>query len=359
MAPLRTALYPWHQQQGARFVPFAGWEMPLQYGGIVAEHRAVRTQAGMFDVSHMARFYCRGPQGAELLDELCTNAVAAMADYQVRYNLMCSAAGGTRDDVLVYRWPDGFLVVANAANREKILLWLAEHRRGGVEIVDETFATSMIAVQGPAAVSHVAELCGAAAASLKYYQAMQTRWRDVPVRISRTGYTGEDGFELIVPNAAAGPLWETLLQRGVVPCGLGARDTLRLEAALPLYGHELSEEIGPIAAGLAWAVKFAKGDFVGREALLRQQQDATLPRRVGLVIEGRRAARAGSVILDANGQTVGTVTSGSFCPWLEQSLAMGYVSPAHAAPGTALKVSAHGTELAAQVAPLPFYRRAR
>lgn len=355
----RTPLYEWHQAQGARLIPFAGWSLPLQYEGITVEHRAVRTDAGLFDISHMGRLWCRGSAAGELLDWVCTNAIGTMQLGQVRYSLICRDNGGIMDDVLVYRWAvDEWGLVVNAANRDKIVAWLEEHRGSRrVEIVDATLTTAMIAVQGPSAVAAMTNLFADEVQQLKYYRACRSRYCAATVWISRTGYTGEDGFEIIVPAEAALPLWEALIARGVRPCGLGARDTLRLEAGLPLYGHELSEQINPIQAGLSWAVKLSKGDFIGRNALEQAQSDCTLPIRVGLELEGRRAARQGYRVCAASGAPVGAVTSGSFCPWLELSLAMAYVLPQAAAVGTPLQIEAPGGQLHAAVVPLPFYKR--
>ena len=358
MSNRRTALYPWHVEHHARVVPFAGWDMPVQYAGIAAEHRAVRTAAGLFDVSHMARLDLTGANALALLETVFTNAVANMADGQVRYGLICAADGGVLDDVLVTRWPHGFAVVVNASNRDKIVAWLGRHAAGrAVEVRDGTDDSAMLAVQGPHAVEACAGLFEADPASLQYYHAMPNRYRGVACVVGRTGYTGEDGFEIVLPNALAVPLCDDLLARGVVPCGLGARDTLRLEAGMPLYGHELTEAIDPIRAGLGWAVKPDKGPFVGRDVLRAAAADRTRPVRVGLEIEGKRAAREGCPLLAADGTPVGTVTSGSFAPWLEKSVAMGYVAPAHAAPGSPLLADVRGGTLAARVVPLPFYKR--
>ncbi|MFO0796571.1 MAG: glycine cleavage system aminomethyltransferase GcvT [Gemmataceae bacterium] len=354
MSNRRTALYDRHVARKARVVPFAGWDMPVQYAGIAAEHKAVRTAAGLFDVSHMARLSFGGPDALALLEKVFTNSVATMKDGQVRYGLVCNESGGILDDVLVYRWPYGYAAVVNASNRAKILAWLEGHRAGrNVEIRDQTDDTTMVALQGPKSVELVAGLFEADVAALKYYFATPTRYRDTGCVVSRTGYTGEDGFEVMVPNALGPTLWDELVARGAAPCGLGARDTLRLEAAMPLYGHELTEQTDPIRAGLGWAVKLEKGDFVGRDAL----RNVSGPVRVGLELDGTRAAREGCAILGADAAPVGTVTSGSFAPWLGKSIAMGYVPAALAAPGTRLLVDARGTHLPAAVVPLPFYRR--
>ncbi len=354
---MRTPLYDWHVSHGARMVDFGGWDMPIQYTTITEEHTAVRTAAGVFDVSHMGRLSFGGAGALELLQHLCTNDLATMADGQVRYSLLCNEQGGIRDDVLVYRWPYGWAMVVNASNREKIVGWINQHMGGrDVQLNDQTLGTAMVAVQGPNAVELCRGLVEADAAQLKYYYATPTRYRGKGCVVSRTGYTGEDGFEFMVAADQGVTLWEELIGRGARPCGLGARDTLRLEAAMPLYGHELNEEIDPLQAGLGWAVKLAKGDFIGRDALLRRKDDPSLGRRVGLELEGKRIARGGAAVL-RGGAEVGRVTSGTFSPTLGRAIAIGYVEPALAAPGAACEVDIRGTAAPAKVVPLPFYRR--
>lgn len=354
----RTPLFQRHTELKARVVPFGGWDMPVQYAGIAPEHKAVRAAAGIFDVSHMARVNFGGPGALDLLEHVFTNSVSTMKDGQVRYGLVCNEAGGILDDILVYRWPYGFAAVVNAGNREKILAWLEKHRAGrDVQIQDQTLDTTMIAVQGPKSVELVAGMFADDVTKLKYYFATPTRYKDKPCVVSRTGYTGEDGFEVIVPNDLGATLWDDFLARGALPCGLGSRDTLRLEAAMPLYGHELNETINPISAGLGWAVKLDKGEFVGRAAL--KSVDPTTPVRVGLELDSKRAAREGCAIFDAGGAQVGTVTSGSLAPHLDKSIAMGYVNPAVANVGGALDVDLRGTRVPATVVPLPFYARVK
>jgi aminomethyltransferase len=340
-------------------VDFAGWDMPIQYTTIIEEHQTVRRAAGLFDISHMGRLSLGGPDALALIEDVYTNNAATLKDGQVRYGLVCNEKGGIRDDVLVYRWPYGYAMVVNASNRTKIVDWLTRHKGGRqVEIVDQTLQTCMIAIQGPQALAMCKELTEADASKLAYYFATPTRYRDRPCVVSRTGYTGEDGLEFMVGAGQGLQLWEDLLARGAKPCGLGARDTLRLEAAMPLYGHELGEEIDPFQAGLAWAVKMDKGDFVGRAALERRRQDKSLRRRVGLELAGKRLAREGSGIL-AGGKEIGRVCSGTFAPTLQKAIAMAYVDPAFAEPGTVVNVDIRGKSESARVVPLPFYRRAR
>lgn len=353
----RTPLYDWHVSHGARMVDFAGWDMPIQYTNITDEHQTVRSAAGLFDISHMGRLSFGGPDALALIQHVYTNNAATMKEGQVRYGLICNEKGGIRDDVLVYRWPYGYAMVVNASNREKIVAWLAEHKgKRDVQVMDQTLDSAMVAVQGPKALEICQGLTEADASQLKYYFATPTTYNGKPAVLSRTGYTGEDGIELMVNKTQAVELWEALVQRGAKPAGLGARDTLRLEAAMPLYGHELGEDIDPFQAGLDWAVKLDKGDFLGKEALVKRRQDASLPKRVGLEIEGKRIAREGATVT-REGKEVGKVTSGTFVPTLAKAIAMAYVAPTSAAEGTALEVDVRGKPAPAHVVPLPFYRR--
>ena len=351
-----TPLAPAHVALKARMVPFAGYLMPVLYKGVVEEHRAVRRGAGLFDISHMARVDLTGPYALPLLEWTFANAVTPMRQGQVRYGCVCSEAGGVLDDVLVTRWgAEDFAVVVNASNRDKILAhWAGFRDRFPAEVRDETDGTAMVAVQGPDAARLVASLLPGVSEAMKYYTAVRTSFAGHPATLSRTGYTGEDGFELTVPAAAGVHLWDTLAALGAAPCGLGARDTLRLEAGMPLYGHELNEETTPIEAGLGWATKLAK-PFSGRDGIQNRPVTKT---RVGLELAGKRAAREGSPIL-LGGEPVGVVTSGSYAPGLEKSIAMGYVPPGRAAIGTALEIDIRGTPTPATVVALPFYARAR
>jgi aminomethyltransferase len=361
MANLRTPLYDWHVAHKARMVPFGGWDMPVQYTGVVAEHKAVRTGAGLFDVSHMARLSFAGVGAIDLIQKVWTNNAATMKDGQVRYGLVCNETGGCLDDILVYRWPYGWAMVVNASNREKIVGWLNQHKGSlDVQVQDQTLDTAMLAVQGPKAVGLCAGMFEADAAGLKYYFATPTRYKGKNSVVSRTGYTGEDGLEIMVAKDQAVELADDLVARGAVPCGLGARDTLRLEAGMPLYGHELNETINPIQAKLGWAVKVDKGDFIGRDALAHAIEDAgQVPERVGLELGGKRAAREGCQVLLGDKAPMGIVTSGSYVPWLDKSIAMGYVAAQVAAPGTALQVDIRGSLTLAKVVNLPFYKRAK
>ncbi|HEX8204277.1 MAG TPA: glycine cleavage system aminomethyltransferase GcvT [Isosphaeraceae bacterium] len=359
-SPLQTALSDWHRRHGGRLVEFGGWSMPVQYSSIIAEHQAVRQRVGLFDIGHMGRLRIQGPDAQALLERATTNHVARLVQGQIQYSLMAHDDGGILDDVLVYRVRDLYGLVCNASNRPKVVAQLQTLAAGlNVTLDDRTPETAMIAVQGPAALETVQRVFDTPLAAVKYYHIAIGRVFGAEAGASRTGYTGEDGFELIVPRELAGRTWEALLEAGgafgILPCGLGARDTLRFEAAMPLYGHELSETINPYEAGVGWAVKLDKGDFVGREALraLKSHPGRT---RIGLALEGKRVAREGATVL-ADGRPVGAVTSGTFSPTLGQSLAMALVDPIASTAGDRLAVDVRGRVEPARVVPLPFYRR--
>ena len=358
---LQTSLYDWHVAQNGRMVDFAGWKMPIQYTSIVEEHHAVRRAAGLFDISHMGRLNFVGPQASALINHLVTIDVDKMKVGQVRYALVCNEQAGILDDVLVYRLPETWWMVVNASNREKILAWIATHQASfDAQVEDKTFDLGMIALQGPEALTVMNTFVGSIAANLKYYQVAEGWFFDEPALISRTGYTGEDGFEIILHAGLLSSVCEDFLAMGgpagLKPCGLGCRDTLRLEAAMPLYGHELNETIDPLTAGLAFAVKLDKSGFLGQAALKEIATKTDRPVRVGLELEGRRIAREGASVL-ANQQSIGHVTSGTFSPTLERAIAMGYLAPEYATPGTPLQIDIRGTAVNATVTPLPFYKR--
>ncbi len=365
----RTPLHDWHVAHGARMVDFAGWSMPVQYGSIVDEHHATRRAVGLFDISHMGRLIVDGRDAKAFLDSVLTRRIDDMTPGQVRYSLMCNDAGGVLDDVLVYQihLPEGQLsgygLVVNASNRTKIIAWLAQ-RRGNfdVQIDDKTHDYAMIAAQGPRAIELLDALTALELTSLRYYHGAMTRVGAYRSFVSRTGYTGEDGCEIICDAADATVIWSQLMERAAAvgggAVGLAARDTLRLEAGMPLYGHELAEEINPIQAGLDFAVNLRHREFAGREAIARIQREGPTTVRVGLQLEGKRPAREGAVILHGDAP-VGAVTSGTFSPTFERPIAMGYVKPTASAPGTSLAVDIRGQHHAAQVVPLPFYQRGK
>lgn len=363
---LRTPLHAWHAAHQARLVPFAGWEMPVSYTSIVEEHQATRQAVGLFDISHMGRLELDGPAALAFLDRLVTRRVARMTTGQIRYALVTNDRGGILDDVLIYARaaagpPPHVLMVVNAANRQKIVAWLQAHLSVDQPVVirDTTLETAMVAVQGPAAIELVAPLVDVDLRQMKYYSGALARLGDTQVIISRTGYTGEDGCELILPAAAAPAVWQQLWElaapRGGRPAGLAARDTLRLEAGMPLYGHELTEEIDPLQAGLEFAVQLQDHDFVGCQAL-RACGDTPARRRIGLQLDQRRVPRTGHAVVH-DGQVVGEVTSGTFSPTLNRPIAMAYVDPPFTAAGQPLDIDLRGRLAPAVVVPLPFYSR--
>jgi len=358
---LETALHGWHADHSARLVEFAGWHMPIQYSSIVDEHHAVRRAAGLFDIAHMGRLWFTGPEQIALLDFLLTNSVQKMADGQVRYSLVCRDNGGILDDVLIYRFEEDCLLVVNASNREKIVDWIRQYQnRFQADMVDRTLSSFMLALQGPAAVQILQPHIDTDLASLRYYRARKTHVFGVPAVVSRTGYTGEDGFEIIVEQADAVSIWQAVFEAGqsagLLPCGLGCRDTLRMESAMPLYGHEMDESIDPFTASLAFGVALNKPEFIGQPALQELSQRTDLPRRVGLRLEGKRIARQGAEVFCGT-ERVGIVTSGTFSPTLEYSLAMASVTPQAAGGTQPLEIDIRGRREPAQLVSLPFYKR--
>ena len=366
----RTPFHEFHVDNGARMVEFAGWEMPMLYRSIIEEHRQVRAGGGLFDVSHMGRLRFTGPDACRFLDRVCTRKIHGMALDQCRYSLVCNDDGGCRDDVLVYRiGADEYLMVCNAANRKKLL----EHFDavcGDLDVLrrDETALTAMLAIQGP----KVMDLIGGVApevAGLKRFRFVRKSVLGADVLISRTGYTGEDGVEVIMPAAIAVQSMSLLISgiggadSPVKPAGLGARDTLRMESAMPLYGHEITEQIDPLSAGLNFAVKLDKGDgnleagpFIGQEALKKIAETGPARSLAGLLLEGRRTARQG-MIVNAAGAEIGVVTSACLSPTLGKPIAMAYLDAARAEPGGTVEVALGANQATAEIVPLPFYKR--
>lgn len=340
---------------------FAGWELPVHYSGLLDEHRAVRKAAGLFDVSHMGEITIEGPGALEAVQQLVTNDCAKLADGQVLYTVACREDGGVLDDLLVYRrGPERFLLVVNAANSDKLAAWVTAHAPRGLAR-DASADFAQIALQGPAsreilAACPLLDPARSALAGLAFYHFVEFSLQGAPVILSRTGYTGELGYELYLPPAVAPPVAEALMTAGrplgLQPAGLGARDTLRFEASYCLYGHELNEATDPFAAGLFWLVKLDKGDFIGRDALRARKDDPQARRLVGLALPGRKIARQGFAVF-AGDEAVGAVTSGSFAPTLERSLAMAMVG--RGAAKASLAVEVRGERLAAETVKLPFY----
>ena len=358
-----TPLHDWHTHHKGRMVDFAGWSMPVQYTSIIEEHHAVRQTAGLFDISHMGRLRFSGPQQVEFLQDISTNNVTALQQGQIQYSLITNEQGGILDDVLIYRFETFHLMVCNASNRHKLLNWIKD-RLGKLDCLceDLTMSWCMIAIQGPHAVSLLQSLTTMDLSSVGYYRSCQGDVLGNASIVSRTGYTGEDGFEVITDSTHAELLWNTLYQKGrserILPAGLGARDTLRLEAGMPLYGHELSETIDPIQAGLSFAVKLDTDSFIGCESIRSIQQEGPKLVRTGLELQGRRIAREGSSV-SQNGIPVGKVTSGTFSPTLEKSIAMGYVPHAMASPGQSVQIDIRGRIEEAQTVRIPFYKKAK
>ena len=361
----RTPLFEWHNNHGAKLVDFAGWAMPIQYGSIVSEHVATREAVGLFDVSHMGRFCFAGPGAMPFLDGLLTRRVSTLKAGQVRYSLVTNDEGGVLDDVLVsHLLANGesfYWLVVNASNRHKLLDWI-QPRLGKYDVTftDETVNTAMIAVQGPRALEIVdAMFDDGRPGDLRYFTASNGILNGVPVSVSRTGYTGEDGVEFVVPVQNAAAIWQRLIDAthsvGGRAAGLGARDTLRLEAGMPLYGHELSEELTPFDAGLGFAVHLEDRQFPGRDALA-SKKDSPAKTRIGLKLEGKRVPRETYPILD--GETpVGEVSSGTFSPTLQHPIAMGFVTSGHGELGRQLHIDLRGRPVPATVVELPFYSR--
>jgi aminomethyltransferase len=361
---MKTPLNDAHRRLGAKMVPFGGWDMPVQYAGIIEEHRAVRSAAGLFDVSHMGEIELEGPGALALVQTLTSNDAAKLANGRAHYTGLLNERGGFIDDILVYRrGEEKFLLVVNAGNTLKDWGWIERHARAaGVKAENRSSAWGQIAVQGPLAQAILQPLVAADLAPIRYYGFAEAAVDGVPCVVSRTGYTGEDGFEIYCPAEAADRLWTRLLEkggaRGLVPCGLGARDTLRLEAAMCLYGNDINEERTPIEADLAWIVKAEKGDFYGRDVLKRQLAEGTRERLVGLNMVDRGIPRH-DYPLSAGGARVGTVTSGTHSPTLNKPIGMGYVESRLATPGAELEVDLRGKPAKAVVVAKPFYKRAK
>jgi len=360
-----TALIEVHRALGARLIEFGGWLMPVQYTGILDEHRAVRERAGLFDLSHMGELFVEGDDAGDALAAALISDPRSLAVGRAQYSMIVAPDGGIIDDLIVYRLgPERFLVVANAGNATVVSDELATRLEDWRAVLDDrSLATSLVAIQGPRAAEVLAMVTDVDLAGLRYYAIAEGQVAGIPALVARTGYTGEDGFEVFVDWGRATEIWDALAaagkDAGVIACGLGARDTLRLEAGMPLYGNELDRDTNPFDAGLGRVVKLDKpGDFVGREALARVAAEGPAKRLVGMVITGRGIARHGYPVLDGDGRT-GVVTSGTHSPTLGKPIAMAYVAPDDAEPGTILSVEIREQPVASEVVPLPFYKRER
>ncbi|MBL7715950.1 MAG: glycine cleavage system aminomethyltransferase GcvT [Bdellovibrionales bacterium] len=376
---MKTALFEEHKKSGGRMIDFGGWDLPVQYSGLMDEHLNCRENAGLFDVSHMGEFHVDGPQALDFLNYILTNDIAAIKLGQAQYNLLCQPDGGIVDDLIVYKKSEeSFLVVVNAANTEKDFNWCQDQlkrflsgvgpsRAAGsrkVTLTNESSKYSQLALQGRKAQAILQKICTEDLGSLKPFFFLETKLKgnDSKVLIARTGYTGEDGFEIYLPWDQGPWLWRTLLEvgapEGLKPCGLGARDTLRLEVRYPLYGNDLTSETNPIEAGLGWVVKLAKGDFVGRNAIAPIQQAGPERKLVGIEVRGRGIPRQGYKVMSEDGSTeLGILTSGTQSPSLKKPIALGYVKSSHAKVGTKISIDIRGTAVAAEVIATPFYKR--
>jgi aminomethyltransferase len=355
---LKTPFHRYHVEAGARLIDFAGYEMPVRYTGDVHEHQVVRRAVGLFDVSHMGEFDVRGPGAGAWLDRMVTNDVGALEVGQALYSPVCRPSGMIVDDILVYRADDHYMLVVNASNRAKDFDWFMEQRPPEVSLEDRSDDTALLALQGPRATAVLEGHVPAAALALGTYRFMQGTLFGVPAVISRTGYTGEDGFELYFAPADAEPVWEGLVAagrpHGLEPVGLGARDTLRLEMGYMLYGNDIDETTSPLEAGLGWTVKLGKTDFIGRQALIAQKERGLSRRLVGIELDGRRVPRHGMAVVHGE-HPIGHVASGTFSPSLERPIGMAYVEQKHSGLGNVVEIDAGRARFEARVAKRPFY----
>jgi aminomethyltransferase len=361
----QTPLIVQHRAAGGKLVDFAGWEMPIQYSGVVDEYHQVRSKAGLFDVSHMGRLMATGSGAAAFLQRFTTNDVGKLAIGQAQYSMVCNERGGIQDDIFVYRLKqEEYLLCVNASNREKIFQWLrGQLPDQGVALEDQSAQMAQLAIQGPQSRDILLSLGGQQATGLKLHHTCQALLGSIPTLIARTGYTGELGFELYVAADRAGALWECLMEQGhasgLKPAGLGARDLLRLEMGYLLYGNDIGEDHTPLEAGVDWTVSFQKGEFVGRPHLAAQKEGALTRRFIGFELLEKAVPRHGFKIYrsPATSDPIGDVTSGNLSPLLQKGIGLGYVPLSYAVPGTALTIDIRGKAVPAQVVKLPFYKR--
>jgi len=357
--PKKTALYEVHRRLGAKIVEFAGFLMPIQYTSIMEEHRRVRTTVGVFDVSHMGEIEFWGEKALEFLQYMTINDVARLEIYQAQYSAMCYEDGGIVDDLLVYRYPDHYMMVVNAANTEKDYRWLLDHQMPNVTIKNVSDQITLLAVQGKKALDTLQSLTSVDLSKIRYYHFTEGTLAEVPMTISRTGYTGEDGFELYMDTRYSEQVWNAVMEAGkpydISPIGLGARDTLRLEMKYCLYGNDIDQTTNPLEAGLGWLTKLNKGDFIGRKALLRVKEQGVTRRLIGFRVEGKAFPRPGYTIYK-NGVKIGHVTSGTVSPMLGVGIGMGYVRREFSEVGTPIEIDIRGRKVPAVIVETPFYR---
>jgi len=357
----RTALNGLHKALRAKMVEFGGWEMPVEYSGIIQEHLAVRRAAGLFDVSHMGEIEVRGPRALSLLQYITSNDASRLRDFQAQYSALMHPTGSAVDDCVVHRWAeDRYFICVNAANTDRDFQWMVEHNSAGAELRNVSGEYSQFALQGPRAPQIISKVTDADLGALKYYWFRPAHCCGVEGILARTGYSGEDGFEFYFPPGDSEKVWNTLMEagmpEGLVPAGLGARNTLRLEAGYPLYGHELDEETTLLEANLGWITKFDKGDFMGRDALLAQRVHGTRKKLVGFEMTAPGIARDGYNVHLA-GKLAGRVTSGSYAPFLKKNIGMAFLSPPLNQAGDEIEVEIRGKRAVARIVPLPFYKR--
>jgi aminomethyltransferase len=360
-----TPLNQWHRGHGAKMVDFGGWDMPMQFDGILAEHHAVRERAGLFDVSHMGEVRVQGDDALAFIQHLITNDAGSLEIGQAQYTVMANHDGGVIDDLLVYRLDDiDYLLVVNAATTPKDVAWIEEQAGafdGSFSVRDESDDWAQLAIQGPRAEDVLERVVPLDLASIRYYRSAFSDFAGASALVSRTGYTGEDGFEVYLPSSAAEALADAILEagsaEGVVPVGLGARDTLRLEAGMLLYGNDMDESRSPVEAGLRWLIKPDKGEFVGKRAITAQLEGGTEERLVGFELLDRGVPRHGYSLCTTDDETIGEVTSGSFSPTLQRGIGLGYVPVGNADADAVLKVDVRGRKLRARVVKIPFYKR--
>ncbi len=359
----RTALFDVHKAAGAKMVAFGGWEMPVEYSGITKEHLAVRTGAGLFDVSHMGEIEVRGPEALALLQHVTSNDVSRIEIHQAQYTALMAPAGSAVDDCVIHRLDEKhYFICVNAANTEKDFDWIVKHNAMGAEVRNVSSGYSQLAIQGPKAAKIVARVSDADLAGIRYYRFLRARCCGVDGLLARTGYTGEDGFEFYFPPEESEHVWNALLEagrpEGLIPAGLGARNTLRLEAAYPLYGHELDEETTLLEAGLGWICKFDKGEFIGRDALKAEREQGLRKKLIGFEMADRSIGRDGYSVL-IGGRKVGRVTSGSPAPFLRKNIGLAFVPPQLAELNREIEIEIRGKPAPARQVTLPFYRRSQ
>lgn len=358
-----TPLYDCHAQLGARFVPFAGYEMPVQYTSVIEEHHAVRKNAGLFDVSHMGEVFVTGPQAEAALQYMTCNDVSKLTDGKAQYSAILNERGGVVDDIIIYRFhSEKFLVCVNASNREKDYTWFLDHNTFDAKFEDRSDDYAQIAIQGPKAVEIANMLdSGVSFDEISYFHFATCQLFGAEVIAARTGYTGEDGLEFFIPCGAATDIWQALLElgadKGLLPAGLGARDSLRLEACYPLHGHELGDDITALESGIGWTVKLNKGDFIGRDVLAKEKEEGSKRKLVGFFVQDAGIVREQASVSLESGEQIGNTTSGTKTPTLDRALGLALVEGEYATPGTKLFAQVRSRKLACEVVKTPFYKR--